>query len=156
MLGELRGILLSHVLGDEHRKQLVDLGPGWRGQWRGGRLAERAGVGVGGEFSHQLSQPGIHRSNMTKIWFIPSAQGAASQQVHAAVNALCRPSDQRQRAGASRLSGFGRPGGFADADQLGDGAARKEGPPGCSLAGWAAGFVCTGTVTHLSGEGNAQ
>lgn len=73
---------------------------------------------------------------MMKVWFIPQTQGGACQQVHATVNTLCRPSGSTARGpGPPGLSGFERPGGFADADQLSEGAGQERQPPGCSLAG---------------------
>lgn len=49
------------------------------------------------EFLHEFSEPGIHGSNVIKIWFIPKTQGGACQQVHATANALCRPAGSTVR-----------------------------------------------------------
>ena len=67
-------------------------------------------LGKQGEFSPQSSEPGIHGSNVMKIWFIPKTQGGARQRVCTTEDALCRPS-AKLRAGASLTA-------FADAAQL--------------------------------------
>ena len=75
-----------------------------------GRLAKQ------GDFSRQFSEPGIHGSNVMKIWFIPKAQGGACQQVCTTEDTLCRRLAQL-RAGASLAA-------FADAVQLRAGSQR--------------------------------
>lgn len=69
-----------------------------------------SGLAEQGDFSCQFSEPGIHWSNVMKIWFIPKTQGGACQQVCTTEDALCRRLAQL-RARASLAA-------FADAVQL--------------------------------------
>lgn len=113
-------------------------------------MARVGWLGKQGEFSPQSSEPGIHGSNVMKIWFIPKTQGGARQRVCTTEDALCRPS-AKLRAGASLTA-------FADAAQLraeGGGAGPDRTASGLlpGRAGSNSLAVSLGTVSCLRGEG---
>lgn len=95
--------------------------PGCGGRPRG-RLAQRAGGVFPSAFRArnprvQRYEDLVHPPNTG--WCL-SASSRHSER-------FVQPAGSSQRAGAPRAVGCGRPGGFADADQLGDGAGRKDG-----------------------------